>query len=74
MAENVPEWTLPRELQPQAEALNFDLDAVMRSVVMLRAEAPADAFTALVSRHGSPGQRRGNPPRRAGAHHRLSHY
>ncbi len=46
MADNVPEWTLPRELQPQAESLSFDLDAVMRSVVMLRAEAPEDAFTA----------------------------
>ncbi len=46
MAENVPEWTLPRELQPQAESLSFDLDAVMRSVVMVRAEAPEDAFTA----------------------------
>ena len=46
MADPVPDWTLPRELQPQADSLTFDLDAVLRSVVMLRAEAPDDAFTA----------------------------
>jgi len=42
------DWSFPSELQPQAETLRFDLESVMRSVVMLRAEVPDDAFTASI--------------------------
>ena len=40
------DWTFPDELQPKAESLRFDLENVLRSVVLLRAEVPEDAFTA----------------------------
>jgi S1-C subfamily serine protease len=40
------DWTFPEELQPKAGALAFDLESVMRSVVLLRAEVSDDAFTA----------------------------
>lgn len=36
----------PENVQPRAEALRFDLEAALDSVVMLRAEIPEDAFTA----------------------------
>jgi len=42
------DWTLPEELQPKKESLDFDLDAALRSVVLLRAEVPEDAFTASI--------------------------
>ena len=42
------EWSFPRDLQPQADALPFDLDAALRSVVLIRAEIPEDAFTASI--------------------------
>lgn len=45
MAETT-DWAFPEELQPKAEALRFDLDSVLRAVVLLRAEVPEDAFTA----------------------------
>jgi S1-C subfamily serine protease len=45
MAETT-DWAFPDELQPKAEALRFDLENVLRSVVLLRAEVPEDAFTA----------------------------
>jgi len=45
MAETT-DWAFPEELQPKAEALRFDLENVLRSVVLLRAEVPEDAFTA----------------------------
>lgn len=41
-------WALPEELQPKAQALHFDLDVALRSVVLLRAEVPEDAFTASI--------------------------
>lgn len=47
MAEKT-DWTFPEELQPKAEALSFDLDTLLRSVVLLRAEVPEDAFTAAI--------------------------
>ncbi len=40
------EWAFPDALQPGAEDVSFDLDAALNAVVMLRAEIPADAFTA----------------------------
>jgi S1-C subfamily serine protease len=47
MAEKT-DWTFPEELQPKAASLSFDLEAVLRSVVLLRAEVPEDAFTASI--------------------------
>jgi S1-C subfamily serine protease len=50
------DWTFPDELQPAASSLSFDLERVLRSVVLLRAEVPDDAFTAYnlgVERVGS---------------------
>lgn len=41
-------WGFPRDLQPRAGELAFDLDAVLDSVVALRAEIPEDAFTAPI--------------------------
>ena len=40
------QWAFPDALQPSAEDVSFDLDAVLDAVVMLRAEIPDDAFTA----------------------------
>jgi S1-C subfamily serine protease len=40
------EWAFPEALQPKPESLHFDLDTVLGSVVLLRAEVPEDAFTA----------------------------
>jgi S1-C subfamily serine protease len=47
MAE-LTEWSFPRDLQPQADAVEFDLDAALRAVVLIRAEIPEDAFTASI--------------------------
>ncbi len=41
-------WGFPRDLQPKAADVAFDLDAVLDSVVALRAEIPEDAFTAPI--------------------------
>lgn len=41
-------WAFPANLQPRAEGLRFDLNQALRSVVMLRAEIPDDAFTASI--------------------------
>ena len=42
------EWAFPRELQPRAEEVAFDLSAAIDAVVALRADVPDDAFTASV--------------------------
>src|SRR5690348_4444250 len=47
MAEST-QWSFPRELQPRAADLSFDLKSVLDSVVMLRANVPDDAFTASI--------------------------
>ena len=39
-------WNIPANLQPQPSDYEFDLDAVLRSVVGLRSTVPLDAFTA----------------------------
>jgi S1-C subfamily serine protease len=44
MAKSDP--TIPQNLQPRAADYSFDLEATLRSVVGLRADIPADAFTA----------------------------
>jgi S1-C subfamily serine protease len=41
-------WSFPRDLQPEPDQLEFDLDAALDAVVMLRAEIPEDAFTASI--------------------------
>jgi S1-C subfamily serine protease len=41
-------WSFPANLQPKADSLRFDLGEALRSVVMLRAEIPEDAFTASI--------------------------
>ena len=41
-------WSFPASLQPKADGLRFDLSQALRSVVMLRAEIPDDAFTASI--------------------------
>ena len=41
-------WGFPRELQPKAHEVRFDLGAALDSVVALRAEVPEDAFTASI--------------------------
>ena len=40
------EWDIPAELQPDPADYSFDLDRALTTVVSLRANAPADAFTA----------------------------
>src|SRR4029077_7596665 len=41
-------WAFPANLQPKSEGLRFYLASALRSVVMLRAEIPDDAFTASI--------------------------
>ncbi|HUK02633.1 MAG TPA: S1C family serine protease [Steroidobacteraceae bacterium] len=45
MAEST-EWSFPAALQPRSEQVHFDLEAAVRSVVMVHAEIPDEAFTA----------------------------
>jgi S1-C subfamily serine protease len=40
------EWPFPARSRPQAEKLRFDLAAALRSVVLVHAEVPEEAFTA----------------------------
>ncbi|MBL6455564.1 serine protease [Belnapia sp. T6] len=40
------EWEIPPELQPDPTDHEFDMDAVLRSVVAVKALVPPDAFTA----------------------------
>ena len=42
------QWSFPRELQPRAADLAFDLKGALDSIVMLRANVPDDAFTASI--------------------------
>ncbi|OFZ87017.1 MAG: signal protein PDZ [Betaproteobacteria bacterium RBG_16_64_18] len=41
-------WAFPQNLQPRPEEVDFDLDAALDSVVLLRAEIPETAFTAPI--------------------------
>lgn len=43
---DLKDWALPEQLRPRPEDTSFDLEAVLRAVVLLRAEIPDDAFTA----------------------------
>jgi S1-C subfamily serine protease len=42
------EWAIPEAAQPKPSEFAFDLDRVLSSVVSLRAEIPADGFTAPI--------------------------
>ena len=42
------QWAFPRELQPRAGEVEFDLSAALSAVVALRADVPEDAFTASI--------------------------
>src|SRR6202790_5410340 len=42
------EWAFPRELQPRAGEVDFDLSVALNAVVALRADVPDDAFTASI--------------------------
>jgi S1-C subfamily serine protease len=50
MAENeeLTDWALPASLRPQPEQLQFDLERAFRSMVLVHADAPEDAFTASI--------------------------
>src|SRR6201996_1010446 len=41
-------WAFPPRLQPQPDELRFDLEAALRSVVLVHAEIPDEAFTAAI--------------------------
>src|ERR1700757_5208786 len=41
-------WAFPPRLQPRPEDLRFDLAAALRSVVLVHAEIPDEAFTASI--------------------------
>ncbi|MGH8208628.1 MAG: S1C family serine protease [Steroidobacteraceae bacterium] len=41
-------WAFPARLQPRPEELRFDLEAALRSVVLVHAEIPDEAFTAAI--------------------------
>jgi S1-C subfamily serine protease len=45
---DAPQWVVPGTLQPQASEMSFDLEAALRSIVLLHANIPDDAFTASV--------------------------
>ena len=42
------DWELPQALQPRQNSLNFDLESVYRSVVLLHTEIGEDAYTASI--------------------------
>jgi S1-C subfamily serine protease len=41
-------WAFPARLQPRPEELRFDLETALRSVVLVHAEIPDQAFTAAI--------------------------
>ncbi len=43
---DTPHWSFPTRLRPQRDELRFDLDAALRSVVLVHSEVPEEAFTA----------------------------
>ena len=45
-AMNETEWEIPLKLQPNPDDYAFDLERALRAVVGLRAQVPADGFTA----------------------------
>ncbi|MEQ1879419.1 MAG: S1C family serine protease [Burkholderiales bacterium] len=49
------DWAFPLDQQPQTADVNFDLAAALDAVVQLRAEVPADAYTASILGTGRQG-------------------
>jgi len=45
---DVQNWAFPETLQPKAKDFGYDLEAALGAVMALRAEIPADAFTARI--------------------------
>jgi S1-C subfamily serine protease len=43
---DTPHWSFPTRLRPRREELQFDLEAALRSVVLVHSEVPEEAFTA----------------------------
>ena len=41
-------WAFPKNLQPSPKGVDFDLDAGLNSVVLLRAVIPEEGFTASI--------------------------
>lgn len=41
-------WAFPADMRPKEDELDFDLEAVLDAVVLLRAEIPEDGFTASI--------------------------
>ncbi len=46
MSEDEEEWEFPKGVQPKPDAMGFDLDRALSSVLALRSEIPEDAFSA----------------------------
>jgi S1-C subfamily serine protease len=46
--EESSEWALPAHLHPKPSELRYDLENAFRSMVLVHAEAPEDAFTASI--------------------------
>jgi S1-C subfamily serine protease len=46
MSDDSEAWEFPKGVQPRPEAVGFDLDRVLSSVLSLRSEIPDDAFSA----------------------------
>ncbi len=46
MSDDGEAWEFPKGVQPKPEAVGFDLDRVLTSVLSLRSEIPDDAFSA----------------------------
>lgn len=46
--EDSQQWAFPTELRPDPEAVGFDLDAALGSIVTVHAEIPEEAFTASI--------------------------
>ena len=42
------EWEVPASVQPRPQDYGYDLERALRAVVAVRANVPADAFTAGV--------------------------
>ena len=42
----IPQWAFPESVQPKAEETQFDLSRAFDAVLLVRAEVPADGFTA----------------------------
>jgi S1-C subfamily serine protease len=46
MSDDEEEWAFPKGVQPKPEAVEFELDRALSSVLALRSEIPDDAFSA----------------------------